>query len=111
MTDQIYGASKEGVDFGEGEEEVPTEETETLIKLPTASARYEIIGTLKEIFHQKSEDILYTVNPNFKDTYKHELLCCGFLIFDISKNKEVIPKVLEALDSKHSYKMKRFISN
>lgn len=98
MTDQIYGASKEGAEFGEGEEEAPAEETETLIKLPNAGAKYEIIGTLKESFHQKSEDILYVVNSNFKETYKTELLCCGFLIFDISQHKDVIPKVLEALD-------------
>lgn len=64
---------------------------------------YEIIGTREYYFHNKSEDILYTVDESNQDQYINEILKCGFLIFDITKNEKEIPKALEALKSSYRY--------
>lgn len=70
----------------------------------TGSAyNYEIIGTREHYFHNKSEDILYTVDESNQDEFINEILKCGYIIYDITKNEKEIPKALETLRGSFLY--------
>lgn len=56
----------------------------------------EIIGTLDKSFHKKTEDILFTVQEDSVN-FMEEVFKCGFVVYDITKNPNEIPKALATL--------------
>lgn len=58
----------------------------------TDPKNYEIVGTLKYPFHEKSEDILYTISEDDENFYE-EILKCGVVVFNITQNSGEIGKV------------------
>lgn len=110
LTDHVCGATKVaggGADVipGEGGEMDEAlgmdEEMEGDDKLKQKDAgiayNYEIIGTNEYYFHKKSEDILYTIDETNQEQFINEVLKCGYIIFDITKDEKEIPKALETL--------------
>lgn len=59
---------------------------------------YEFIGTLSSPYNRKSEDILYTIDVDEDRTrFVDEVLKCGFIVFDITRDPKEIPKALDIL--------------
>lgn len=99
IADQLYGIPKQEKQEEGGEEEEEAENEETLVtpKLESEpSVKYEIIGTLHKPFHKKSEDILFTMREESEDFFEN-IMKCGFVIYDITKDPEEIPKALSTL--------------
>lgn len=109
LTDQVYGASRlpvgrdemmgeggmgEGLGIGE---ELETESKEKAHKSLVLQNKYEVVGTLEYSIHNKSEDILFTLDENNQEEFLAEILKCGYIIYDITKNESEIPKALATL--------------
>lgn len=96
MRDQFKGFKRETVLGEGGEEEAPIEETvEPAIPI---GKNYQIIGTLKWEFHKPTEDIHKIIQTNDED-FEKNILQCGFVIFDTSRNMETIPEAKRVLQS------------
>lgn len=83
--------------MGEGLDEEPETDRNKVNKIIGPSHKYEIIGTLEYDFHNKSEDILYTIDESKEEEFMSEIMKCGYIIYDITKNKSEIPKALATL--------------
>lgn len=97
----MHGATTKGGDEEEGEGEMemaPEEEMEPEEKSVKniLKFKYEVVGTLQYSFHNKTEDILQVLNEASSE-FTEEVLKCGFVVYDITKDKNEIPKALATL--------------
>lgn len=77
-----------------GEEEI---EDKLRNKMTAPAEKYEIIGTLEYNFHKQSEDISSILDESKQDEFIEEIMKCGYIIYDITKNEKEIPKALAVL--------------
>lgn len=79
-----------------GEDEMEPEEKPKKDKITIPGVNYEVIGTMQYNWLKKTEDILQTLDetqPNFMQ----EVLKCGFVVYDITRDENEIGKALETL--------------
>lgn len=79
-----------------GEDEMEPEEKPKEGKATLPKVNYEVVGTLQYPWHKKTEDISKTLDETQPD-FIQEVLKCGFVIYDITKNENEIPKALATL--------------
>lgn len=99
------GKDEEGEGEGEGEaeeleaageEETEPEEKPKEQKPAVPKMKYEVVGTLQYPFHKKTEDILHVLDEASPD-FMQDVLKCGFVVYDITKDDNEIPKALATL--------------
>lgn len=93
----------EGEEEGEGEaemelggEEMESEEKTKIVKPNVPKFNYEVVGTMQCSWHKKTEDITKILEETQPD-FTQEVLKCGFVVYDITKDENEIPKALVIL--------------
>lgn len=79
-----------------GGEEMEPEEKSKPGKPIIPKFKYEVVGTLQYSWHKKTEDVslvLDEADPEFMQN----VLKCGFVVYDITKDADEIPKALATL--------------
>lgn len=79
-----------------GGEEMEPEEKSKPGKAVIPKFKYEVVGTLQYSWHKKTEDIsliLEEAHPEFMQ----DILKCAFVVYDITKDANEIPKALATL--------------